>query len=159
MKSLLPHKLLQIAFVVDDVDKYLDRFAKLFGIETLGTTITGSFEETQSLYRGEPTEGRARVGYIPLENILLEFIEPVDGPSVWQDCLEQNGNGIHHMAFIVDGVKQVIGDLEEFGLPLLQHGVFAAAGKAPSGKYAYHQGLDQLGFDVELLEFDEALPK
>ena len=154
MKSLLPHKLLQIAFVVDDVDKYLSVYAKLFGIETPATSVTGTHEETQSLYRGEPTDGRARVGYISLDNILLEFIEPTGGPSVWQDSLDKNGNGIHHLAFIVDGVKQVIGDLEEFGLPLLQHGIFPPAGNAPSGKYAYLKGFDQLGFDIELLEFD-----
>ncbi|MBV04964.1 MAG: hypothetical protein CL474_03115 [Acidobacteria bacterium] len=154
MKSLLPRNVLQIAFVVDDVEKYLAMYAKLFGIETPGTSVTGSHEETQSLYRGEPTDGRARVGYIPLDNILLEFIEPIEGPSVWQDYLEQKGNGIHHLAFIVNGVKQVISDLEDFGLPLLQHGSFPQAGKAPSGQYAYLQGLDKLGFDVELLEFD-----
>lgn len=158
MKSLLPHRVLQIAFVVDDIEKHLPMYAKLFGVETPGTNVTGSHAETQSLYRGVPTEGGARVGYISLDNILLEFIEPVDGPSIWRDFLEQKGNGIHHMAFIVDGVKQVIDDLEEFGLPLLQHGIFAAAGKAPSGKYAYLEGHDKLGFDVELLEFDGALP-
>lgn len=154
MESLLPHKVLQIAFVVDDVERHLKMFATLFGIEAPSSNITGSFEETQSLYLGAPTEGRAKVGYIPLENILLEFIEPVDGPSIWADFLEKNGNGIHHLAFIVDGVKQVIDDLENFGLPLLQKGVFAAAANAPSGKYAYLQGLEKLGFDVELLEFD-----
>ena len=154
MKSLLPHKVLQIAFVVDDVEKHLEMYAKLFGVETPSTNVTGSYEETQSLYRGEPTEGRAKVGYIPLENILLEFIEPVDGPSVWKDYLEQHGNGIHHLAFIVDGVKQVIGDLENFGLPLLHHGNFPKAANAPSGQYAYLQGFDKLGFDVELLAFD-----
>ena len=130
-------------------------YAKLFGIETPGTTVTGTHDDTHSLYRGEPTDGRARVGYISLANILLEFIEPIDGPSVWQDSLEQNGNGIHHLAFVVDGVKQVIDDLEEFGLPLLQRGIFPRAGKAPSGKYAYLQGFDELGFDIELLEFDK----
>lgn len=154
MKSLLPHNVLQIAFVVDDVKKYLVMYAKLFGIETPGTTVTGSYEETQSIYRGQPTEGRARVGYIRLENILLEFIEPIDGPSAWQDCLEQKGNGIHHLAFIVNGVKQVIDDLEDFGLPLLHRGNFPAAANAPGGKFAYLQGLDKLGVDIELLEFD-----
>jgi catechol 2,3-dioxygenase-like lactoylglutathione lyase family enzyme len=154
LKSLLPHRVLQIAFVVDDVEKHLEMYARLFGIETPGTNITGAHEETQSLYRGEPTDGRAKVGYIPLENILLEFIEPIEGPSVWQDCLEKKGNGIHHMAFIVDGVEQVIDGLEGFGLPLLQLGTFPEAANTPSGKYAYLQGLDELGFDVELLDFD-----
>ena len=154
MKSLLPHNVLKIAFVVDDIEKYLVMFAELFGIETPASDVTGSHEETQSSYRGEPTEGRARVGYIPLENIVLEFIEPVEGPSVWQDCLEQKGNGIHHLAFIVNGVEHVIGDLEDLGLPLLQNGIFPAMGAASGGRYAFLQGLDKLGFDVELLEFD-----
>ena len=154
MKSLLPHNVLKIAFVVDDVEKYLAMFAELFGIETPASSVTGSHEETQSLYRGEPTEGRARVGYIPLKNIVLEFIEPVEGPSVFHDCLQQNGNGIHHLAFIVNGMEQVIGNLEGVGLPLLQNGNFPAMGAAPGGRYAFLQGLKKLGFDVELLEFD-----
>ena len=154
MKSLLPHNVLKIAFVVDDIDKYLAMFAELFGIETPVSSVTGSYEETQSKYRGEPTEGCTRVGYIPLENIVLEFIEPVDGPSVFQDCLAQKGNCIHHLAFIVNGMEHVIGSLEDVGLPLLQNGIFPAMGAAPGGRYAFLQGLDKLGFDVELLEFD-----
>ena len=155
MESLLPHKVLQIAFVVDDVETHLKMFATLFGIEAPSTNITGSFEETQSLYLGAPTEGRAKVGYIPLENILLEFIEPVDGPSIWADFLEKNGNGIHHLAFIVDGCSSrlltiwktsVCRFYKKVSLPRPQ--------MLPSGKYAYLQGLEKLGFDVELLEFD-----
>ena len=154
LKSLLPHNVLKIAFVVDDVEKYLAMFADLFGIETPTSSVTGSHEETQSMYRVEPTKGRTRVGYIPLENIVLEFIEPIDGPSVFQDCLKQKGNGIHHLAFIVNGMEHVIGSLEDVGLPLLQNGIFSAMGAAPGGRYAFLQGLDKLGFDVELLEFD-----
>jgi|TARA_B110000967_G_C18606096_1_gene421664 methylmalonyl-CoA/ethylmalonyl-CoA epimerase len=155
LKSLLPHNVLKIAFVVDDVEKYLAIFADLFGIETPTSSVTGSHEATQSLYRGEPTEGRARVGYIPLKNIVLEFIEPVEGPSVFQDCLAQKGNGIHHLAFIVNGMEHVISDLENVGLALLQNGIFPAMGAAPGGRYAFLQGLEKLGFDVELLEFDK----
>ncbi len=155
MNSLLPHNVLKIAFVVDDVEKYLTMFAELFGIETPPSSVTGAHEETQSLYRGKPTEGRARVGYIPLKNIVLEFIEPVEGPSVFQDCLAQKGNGIHHLAFIVNGMEPVIGSLEDIGLPLLQNGNFPAMSAAPGGRYAFLQGLEKLGFDVELLEFDE----
>jgi methylmalonyl-CoA/ethylmalonyl-CoA epimerase len=154
LNALLPHNVLKVAFVVDDVEKYLAMFAELFGIEIPTSSITGAHEETQSLYRGEPTEGRARVGYIPLKNIVLEFIEPVEGPSVFQDCLAQKGNGIHHLAFIVNGMEHVIGNLEDVGLPLLQNGIFPAMGAAPGGRYAFLQGLEKLGFDVELLEFD-----
>ena len=139
---------------MEDVDKYLAIHAELLGIDTPASSLTGPQEETQSFYRGEPTEGRARVGMIPLKNIVLEFIEPVDGPSVWQDCLEKQGNGLHHIAFIVSGMEQVIDDLEDVGLPVLQNGNFPAMEAVPGGRYAFLDGLDKLGFDVELLEFD-----
>jgi len=154
LTPLLPKKVLKIAFVVDDLQTYLELYARLFGLDTPASFLTGLNEEEQSFYRGKPTDGRARVGYIPLENIVLEFIEPIDGPSVWLDCLQKNGNGIHHFAFVVDGMEHVISDLEKTGLSLLQSGNFAAAGAAPAGSYAFLEGLDKLGFDVELLEFD-----
>ncbi|MDE0348166.1 MAG: VOC family protein [Gammaproteobacteria bacterium] len=152
MNSPLPRKAFQFAFVVDDVDAYLRKFAALFGMETPGTSVTDPREVTHIRYLGQPTEGRARVGYIQLDNVLLELIEPIGGPSIWQACLEARGNGLHHIAFIVDGIEQVIADLEGLGLPLVQSGKFPAAGPVPSGLYAYLGGLETLGFDVELLE-------
>ena len=154
MIPLLPKNVLQVAFVVDDVQKYLILYARLFGLDTPESFLTGSNEEAQSVYLGKPTDGRARVGYIPLENIVLEFIEPIEGPSVWLDCLRKNGNGIHHFAFVVNGMEHLIRDLEGIGLPLVQHGSFPSVGTAPAGNYAFLEGLDRLGFDVELLEFD-----
>ncbi len=139
---------------MDDVVKYLALYAELFGIDTPGSSLTASHEEARSFYRGEPTAGRARIGFIPLENIVLEFIEPVEGPSAWQDCLEKQGNGLHHIAFIVSGMEQVIEDLNDVGLPLLQNGDFPANEAAPGGRYAFLESLDKLGFDIELLEFD-----
>ena len=154
MSSPLPRTAFQFAFVVDDVDAYLVKLAALFGMKTPGTTVTHPKEVTQIRYRGKPTEGRARVGYVQLDNVLLEVIEPVGGPSVWQACLESRGNGLHHVAFVVDGMERVITDLEGLGLPLMQNGQFPKAGPVPSGKYAYLGGLESLGFDVELLEMD-----
>lgn len=159
MNSPLPHRALKIAFVVDDLDKYLERFAKLFGLETPGSIITGPQEETQIEYRGAATDGRARLGYIPLDNVTLELIEPIDGPSIWQACLDRKGSGLHHIAFIVDELQAVVADLDQLGLPLAQTGVFPAMGKAPSGRYTYHDSIDQLGFDIELLEFDATADK
>ena len=40
LKSLLPQNVLKIAFVVDDIDKYLALFAKLFGVETPVSSVT-----------------------------------------------------------------------------------------------------------------------
>ena len=146
MKSSLPHTVLQIAIVVNDLEKHLAIYAKLFGVEKPATFMTGAKEEAQITYLGKPTEGRARFANIRLKNVALEFIEPIGGPSVWQAFLDEKGDGIHHIAFIINGMTQVISDLEGFGLLLQQKG------KYPGGRYAYLQGIDNLGFYIELLE-------
>lgn len=148
MKSTLPHSVLQIAFVVKDLEKHLAIYAEIFGVEKPATFMTGTEEETQISYQGKPTEGRARFANIRLENVALEFIEPVDGPSVWQAFLDEKGDGIHHIAFIINGMTQVIADLEGFGLSLQQEG------KYHGGRYAYLRGSDKLGSYLELLEGD-----
>ena len=154
MKSILPNRALKLAFVVDDLDKYLERFASLFGMQKSESMATGPEEETQIEYRGATTAGRARMAYIPLENIVLELIEPIDGPSIWRSFLEDRGSGLHHIGFIVTDMAEVTADLEGLELPLAQRGLFPALGKAPSGAYAYHDSIEQLGFDIELLQFD-----
>jgi len=149
MHTPLPHTVTQIAFVVDDIEKYLERFARLFNIETPTYRLTGPYEQTQLTYKGQPsTTARAKLGFIRLENVTLEFIEPVGGPSVWRDFLETRGPGIQHIAFEVNGAKTIIASFEEEGIPLGQTSQFTG------GRAAYLAALDILGCDIELLEHD-----
>lgn len=154
MRSILPNRALKLAFVVDDLDEYLERFATLFGLQKSESIVTGPEEETQIEYRDMPTAGRARIGYIPLENIVLELIEPIDGPSIWRSFLEKKGCGLHHIGFIVDDLAEVTADLVNLDLPCVQRGLFPGMGSSPSGTYTYHDSIEQLGFDIELLQFD-----
>lgn len=154
MRSILPNRALKLAFVVDDLDEYLERFAALFDLQKPKPIVTGPEEETRIEYRGMPTAGRARMGYIPLENVVLEFIEPIDGPSIWRSFLDNRGCGLHHIGFIVDDLAEVTADLVNLDLPGVQQGIFPALGRAPSGTYAYHDSIEQLGLDIELLQFD-----
>ena len=149
MQNPLPHTVAQIAFVVDDIEKYLQRFARLFNIETPTWRLTNPYEQTQLTYKGQPsTTARAKLGFIKLENVTLEFIEPVGGPSVWQDFLQTRGPGIQHIAFEVKGAKTIIASFEEEGIPLGQTSQFSG------GRAAYLAALNILGCDLELLEHD-----
>ena len=149
MHTILPHTVTQIAFVVDDIEKTLQRFARLFNIETPSYRLTGPYEQTHLTYKGQPsTTARAKLGFIRLENITLEFIEPVGGPSVWRDFLETRGPGVQHIAFEVNGTRTIIASFEEEGIPLGQTSQFAG------GRAAYLAALDILGCDIELLEHE-----
>ena len=78
----------------------------------------------------------------------IELIEPDTEPSTWREHLDSRGEGVHHIAFVIDGMKQKVADLEAHGFPLQQKGEYTG------GRYAYIETAKTLKTIVELLEND-----
>ena len=72
-------------------------------------------------YLGEPLpeDVGLKVARFRLENIEIELVEPVGGPSTWHDTLAERGPRVHHIAFEVEDSGQTIADLEERGYPAI----------------------------------------
>jgi len=96
-------------------------------------------------FRGEPSEGRARLAFFNLENIALELIQPIGAPSTWRDFLERCNEGIHHIAFQVDNLEEVLEKFGKIGVDVEQRGEFKG------GCYTYTNSKSELGAIVELL--------
>jgi hypothetical protein len=43
------------------------------------------------MFRGSPSQGRAKLAFFNLNNIVLEIIEPIGGLSTWSKFLEKHG--------------------------------------------------------------------
>jgi hypothetical protein len=56
--------------------------------------------------------------------VQLELVQPVEGPSVYRDWLEEHGEGLHHLNFLVDDVDQAVAALAKQGFPSMQGGKF-----------------------------------
>jgi len=54
-------------------------------------------------YRGAPTRPRQARLFNVGPTLTLELIEPDHGPSTWREELDKKGEGVHHLAFIVEG--------------------------------------------------------
>ena len=78
----------------------------------------------------------------------IELIEPDEQPSVWRDVLNEKGEGVHHIAFVIKGMKEKLIALDGEGMKLMQKGEYTG------GRYAYVDAVDQLKTIVELLEND-----
>lgn len=76
------------------------------------------------------------------------MIEPIGEPSTWQDQLQEYGDSLHRIAFEIHGMPEKVAFLESKGLALVQRGEY------PGGRYAYIDGIGQLGVILELLEND-----
>jgi len=140
----------QIGILVHDIEKSKLDFAKFLGVEPPEVMVTGTLKEAQTEYKGKPSEARAKLAFFDVgTNVTLELIEPDNDPnSTWRNDLEKNGEGFHHIAFVVKGMKECIATLEANGMPLLQKGEYTG------GRYAYHDATDSLKMVLELLEND-----
>jgi methylmalonyl-CoA/ethylmalonyl-CoA epimerase len=140
--------IVQIGIVVKDVEKAARDFAGFFGIPVPGWTWTDAMEKAKTSYRGEPSPARAKLAFMKFGALDLELIEPDDQPSTWREFLDEKGEGVHHVAFIVEGMKGRVSELEGRGFPLVQKGEYAG------GRYAYIDTVRTLKTVVELLEND-----
>lgn len=138
----------QIGLIVRDVEATAQAYAALLGVDVPEWSLTGPVEEAHTRYRGEPTEARAKLAFFRLGDLQIELIEPVGGPSTWREFLDLHGEGVHHIAFLVDGMREQVATLEAHGMPLVQRGDYTG------GRYAYIDGSKQLKVILELLEND-----
>ncbi len=66
----------------------------------------------------------------------------------WREYLDEHGEGIHHIAFEIQGMGAKIATMAAADMPLLQKGEYAG------GRYAYLDAAADLKCIIELLEND-----
>jgi methylmalonyl-CoA epimerase len=155
MEGLLQNNVItQVGFIVKNVEKSKKKWAALFGIPVPPTVEAGDYKVTQTKYKGKkaPKAGCKMAFFDAGPNMQLELIQPNGEKSTWQEFLDKHGEGIHHIAFKVNGMKEVIETFEKEGIKCVQQGKYGDA----SGEYAY---MDTLKNYKCFIEFLESYPK
>jgi methylmalonyl-CoA/ethylmalonyl-CoA epimerase len=62
---------------------------------------------------------KVRVAFFRINDVRLELLEPTDPSSAVAKFLETRGEGLHHLAFTVDDIKQRIAELQQSGLRMI----------------------------------------
>jgi methylmalonyl-CoA/ethylmalonyl-CoA epimerase len=141
----------QVCVIVDDVEKYAKKYREVFGLEIpMLAQITAGHDETKATYKGQPTEAKAKIISWQFGQVQFELLQPIGGPSEWQDFLDKHGVGVHHIAFKVKGSNDIAASFGEHGIQVTQQGLFTGL---PRGMYTYLDTESALGTTVELLEF------
>jgi hypothetical protein len=139
---------MQVGIIVKDIEAKARAWADVFGLSVPDIIITDPVEIAQTEYKGKSTEAKAKLAFFDLGQVALELIEPVGSPSTWQDQLDQHGESLHHIAFVIKGMPEKIAYLAAKDMPLVQKGEYTG------GRYAYIDGVSKLGLILELLEND-----
>lgn len=90
-----------VAVLVRDTSLALDHFSG-----RLGLRVT---------HQEELQEPPLRLTYLDCGNAFIQLVEPLDHSSELGQVLEERGEGLHHVCFGVDDVRQAVGELSEPG--------------------------------------------
>ncbi|MBK5292297.1 MAG: VOC family protein [Acidobacteriia bacterium] len=108
-------------------------------------------EITGKVYRGAPGIFDMRLGWQRHLKVPFEWIQPLQGPNVYEDHIAKHGEGFHHIAFNVPDMDQAVARWNAFGFPVSMSGGWGETNTPGSGRFAYHDTHTIGGIDVELL--------
>ncbi|TDL34655.1 methylmalonyl-CoA epimerase [Jeotgalibacillus sp. S-D1] len=84
-----------------------------------------------TLIKKETVENQGvAVAFIDAGNVKLELLEPLNDLSPIAKFIEKKGEGIHHIAFKVEGIDQRLNDLKEKGIRFISDQPKPGAGGA-----------------------------
>ena len=136
----------QVGLIVRDIERSIEAYSRVFGVPKPEFVVTDGQETAHTRYRGEPTDARAKLAFFSMGQVTLELIEPIGGPSTWQEFLDEKGEGVHHIAFFVEDTDQAVESLEGNGIRVVQQGDYTG------GRYTYVDSAPALSVVLELLE-------
>ena len=138
-----------VSVMVKDIDKAIEYYATL-GIGSFPPTIgpKGVPLIDQSL-RGQKSDFVMDLRYAEsgFGGLKFEIVEPLEGESIYKEFLDKKGEGIHHLAFLVDDLDAEIAKMAEIGFKVLQ------TGQTARGKFAYFDTDKVGGVVTELIQF------
>jgi catechol 2,3-dioxygenase-like lactoylglutathione lyase family enzyme len=127
----------QIAIAVKDLEVVAENFWKILGI---GPWSMYNWEEPlvrDRTYHGKPAWAREKIALAQVGGVQLELVQPVDGLSIYRDWIEEHGEGLHHINYLVHSADEFDRNVENFtrlGFTSLQSGKYGP----PEKKYAYN---------------------
>ncbi|MGW8314100.1 MAG: VOC family protein [Bacteroidales bacterium] len=102
-------------------------------------------------YYGKTADHDLIQGWQRQGDIAYEWCIPVKPPIVYEDHIQLHGEGIHHLAFSVGDMDQVLADYTSRGYEVSMGGTWGEKGKPGSGRYEYIDLEKAGGVTMELL--------
>lgn len=103
-----------ISYAVNDIDKVVEAWSRLYGIEPWTFKENGGKDA-----KGRPWKIRMAFAYLgPVE---IELVQCLEGKIFQSKFIDKWGEGIHHLGFYADDVDAEVAKLVKEGARLLIH--------------------------------------
>jgi methylmalonyl-CoA epimerase len=91
-----------IGIVVKSIDEALKLYSGLLGIKPMGEEVIEA--------RG------IKVCFLNVDGVKIELLQPIREDSEISAYLNKKGEGLHHLAYGVQNIKELIGKAKELGI-------------------------------------------
>jgi catechol 2,3-dioxygenase-like lactoylglutathione lyase family enzyme len=132
--SLYRH-VVQVGWVVKDLDSVVD-YWQMLGLRNIRRAGVMDFPEVT--YRGRKTPLKLKMAFGDIGGVQIEWIQPVEGHSVYNGFLSKHGDGVHHLAYQMPSPAVMQQQIEYFksrGVSVVQSGTWK--GRKGVGRFAY----------------------
>jgi len=114
-----------VCLVVKDMDKAIRHFETL-GVGPFPPFIGGpeGMALTERTYRGNTSDYDMdlRLCRGGMGGLDIELIQPLKGKSIYNEFLDEKGEGVHHVCYNVEDIDKEIADMVKAGFKVIQTG-------------------------------------
>jgi catechol 2,3-dioxygenase-like lactoylglutathione lyase family enzyme len=135
----------QIGMVVQDMDKAVQYYSEWFGV---GPWRVVTPEIVDRTYRGKPAEYRLQLAFAEQGNLQWELIKVLQGPTIYEEDLGKDGEGLHHVRCRVDNLDDRVETFKKLGIEV----IFSGRRTDVRSKFAYIDTRSIAGLTIELTQ-------
>jgi len=139
-------QLLQVAVIVKDLRQTMRRYWDLFGIGPWSIRTYQPPDCTDTYIRGKSQAYTMRLASARIGDVEFELVQPLTGPSPYQEFLDTHGEGLHHVMFVVEDFDDTVAALAEEGIGILNEGNWLGA------RFIYFDTQKDLGTPIEIVK-------
>ena len=118
----LPIPISQVALVVNDLEKSMREYTEAMGWGPWNIYEYKPPRIHDILVRGNPQEFTWIGAETPVGSTYVELLQPLEGPSIFRQFLDQRGEGLHHIGYwakTMDEADAIRDMFKARGTPLL----------------------------------------
>ena len=150
----------QVGYVVRDADKVMKNMWETFGIGPWDVYVTTEDLMSKTTYYGKPAKFSFKAAMCQLSpnGMQIELIEPLSGDNIYQDHINQFGEGIQHLGwykvYSLNAFQETKQALEKAGFPCAMGGEMYSNTKERDyiGTWGYFDTRKVLNAMLEVLE-------
>ena len=139
----------QLGIVVKSIDRSLPYYSKVLNIKPW---YRAEIEKSEIYYKDKQIELELDLAIGYSGALQFELIEVGKGErNIYTDLMEKQGEGLHHIGFVVSNIDRGVNALQKYGFQSLQHGTLKTKGKAIT-RFAYFDSIERCGYIIELIQ-------